>query len=259
MKWVFQTLWDGLKRHILWRKLAVTDIQQVYRRSLLGMAWIAFSFALFVGVKILIFGAIAPVDPGEFAIWLTVGFWIWMYIQASVIDGCITFINARPWIIGTNTPLSVYVYQTSTRVLINTLFSLPIVMAVLLFYKWPLTVNALWVIPGFLALIANGLWVQILFGSICAQYRDVYHFVGSMMRVMFFLTPILFMPEQLGDKAYLLNYNPFTHYLAIIREPIFSHQLPILSWQVVGSITLLGWILALMAFRKIGPYVAFRV
>ena len=136
---------------------------------------------------------------------------------------------------------------------------MPIVIGLLVFYEWEVTINSLWALLGFLTLLFNALWVQLFFGLICAKFRDITHLVQSMMRVMFFLTPILYMPEQLGSKAHLLNYNPFTHYIAIIRDPIFLNEFPILSWQVVGGLTLLGWILALLTFRKMGPTVAFRV
>ena len=40
----------------LWLNLALEDLRDRYRRTVLGVAWIAISFALFVGVKVLVFG-----------------------------------------------------------------------------------------------------------------------------------------------------------------------------------------------------------
>jgi len=79
------------------------------------------------------------------------------------------------------------------------------------------------------------------------------------MRVMFFLTPILYMPEQMGDKAYLLNYNPFTHFVALIRDPIVLGSFPYLAWIVVVAITIIGWISALTVFHIWGRRVPFWV
>lgn len=259
MKWVFQNLLDGLKRYALWSRLAMTDIQQIYRRSLFGVAWVALSFGMFITVKIFIFGSFAAIDGRSFAIWLAVGFWVWTFLTSAMMDGCNTFITARPWIIGTNIPLSVYVFQNTTKDCIRFMFAAPVVIAVILFYQWHFEVKWLWTLLGIIALVVNCLWVQLLLGSICAKYRDVSHLVQAVMHVMFFVTPILYTPEQLGDKAYLLNYNPFTHYLAIVRDPIYYYQVPVLSWQVVCAFTIIGSILALLTFRKMGPTIPFRV
>jgi len=259
MTWAFQNLRNGFLRHTLWLRLAITDIQKTYSRSILGMAWIALSFGLFIGVKILIFGSFANIDGRSFAIWLSIGFWIWTLLSSIVVDGCNSFIAARPWIIGTNLPLSVYVFQTTTRGLIRFMFALPVIIGILFFYKWGPTSLWLWALVGFFVLIINCLWVQLFLAAFCTKYRDFSHLVQSVMRVMFFLTPILYTPEQLGDKAYILNYNPFTHYLAIIRDPIYYQKVPILSWQLVIAFTVIGWVIALITFQKMGREVPFRV
>lgn len=259
MDWVFQNLYSGIKYYNLWIRLAITDIQLTYKRSLFGMTWVALSFALFIAAKIIIFGSIAGVDGPYFSIWLATGFWVWTLIFTSVIDGCNCLITSRGWILGTKLPLSVYIYQTSIRVLIRFLFILPIIVLLLIYYRWTPQIGWLWIIPSFIIFILNGLWVQLFLGSLCVKYRDISHLMLATMQVMFFVTPILYMPQQLGDKAYLLDYNPFTHYIAIMREPIINNTLPILSWQIVGIITLLGWCIALYTFKRMGRQVPFIV
>jgi len=259
MNWALKNLWAGLKRYNLWSRLALTDIQQIYKRTVFGMSWVAFSFALFVIVKIIIFGSITSVDTSYFAIWLTLGFWVWTFIIASIVDGCNGFVHARSWILGTNLPLSIYIYQTSVKCIIRFIFAMPVVICLLIYFHWTPNINWLWALLGFVALVANGLWAQIFFASVCVKYRDITHLVISFMQVMFFVTPILYVPEQLGDKAYLLNYNPFTHFLAVVRDPIIHGTTPMLAWQVVGAFTLIGWMIALLTFQRMGRHVPFRV
>jgi len=85
------------------------------------------------------------------------------------------------------------------------------------------------------------------------------HLVRAIMQVMFFLTPILYMPRQLGEKAAILDYNPFTHYLAIIREPIVYGTIPEKSWIIVGAITVIGWLFAFYLIKTRARNVAFWV
>ncbi|HHL43329.1 MAG TPA: hypothetical protein ENJ42_06925 [Hellea balneolensis] len=250
---------EGAKRAPLWLRLAYTDIQQTYKRTLIGMSWIILSFAMFIGVKLLIFGAISTVDPTLYAVWLTVGFWVWTYVIGNIMSGSTVFISSKPWILGTSLPLSVYVYQSMVRELIKFAFSGIVVVGFIIWLKWPAKTEWLWAILGFLALVINSIWVHFFLGILCSRHRDFVHFVQAMIRVLFFLTPILYLPEQLGETAKYLKFNPFTHFIAVMRDPITHGTVPVLSWYVVGAFTVIGTMVSLIVLRQYKNRVPFWV
>lgn len=259
MPWALRDIGAGLARGGLWFRLAMTDIQQTYRRSIFGAAWIALSFGAFVLVKIFVFGSFVPGDVSYFSMWVAIGFWVWMLVQGAVVDGCNVFVNSRSWILGTSLPLSIYVFQAITRVMLRFIWSIPVIAIVIWHYDVVPTVTWLWAIPGLILIVMNIIWAQIFLGVICARFRDVAHLVQSIMLVMFFLTPILYIPSMLKDKAYLLVYNPFTHFLALMRGPMVDNVFPVLAWHVTGSITIIGWIVALVTYQTMGRKVPFMV
>lgn len=248
----FSEFFSGFKNRSLWWRLAWSDMNQIYRRSILGIFWIAISFIMFIGVKIFIFSSVIDsVDPAVYSIWVIVGYGIWMFITHSVTDACLVFISARSWILGTRLSFGTFVAQNVMRHLI-TLFLISFIMiaAVLVqnyvtAYNWYL----LTIIPAVLFLILNSIWVHIVFGVVAARFRDFMHLIRSIMHVMFFLTPILYMPGDIGPKAVVLNYNPFTHFIAIVREPIVNGRISELAWIVVISITIVGWMAALFLVK----------
>ena len=255
----FSDIYLASKRLPLWGRLAYIDLQQTYKRSIIGLAWIVLAFSLFIGVKVFIFGSFAPGDPRLFSAWLTVGFAVFTYIQFSVLEGCNCFVIARSWILGTNLPLVGFAFQAMARVLFRFMLHSLVVIVILLLLKWKIEPVVGWAALGFLCLIFNALWVQIVFGITCARNRDIGYFIQSIMQIMFFITPILYFDFQLGDKAWLLQYNPFTHYLAIVRDPIVLYSVPVKSWVIVGIITGLGWLLALFLLALYRRKVAFWV
>lgn len=259
MLWALHSLLAGFRRAPLWLRLAFTDIQVQYKRSVLGLLWVALSFGAFILVKIMIFGTIASVDIGYFAMWVGVGFWLWTLISTCVVEGTRTFLSARSWILGTSLPLPVYVFQTAARTLMRFGFALPAIIVMMFIFNWAPTMIWLWVIPAFALILVNMIWVILLFGTLGARFNDVVHLLQTLMQVSFFLTPILYVPEMLGEKAYLLNYNPFTHYLAILRDPIVGNGVPIMSWQIVGALTALGWTFALFIYARTGRHVPFHI
>lgn len=254
-----QNVKDGLFQAPLWWKLAMTDIQQTYRRSVIGILWIALSFAIFITAKIIVFGKISPVDPNYFSAWLTIGFWIWVYLSASIVEGTNVFVHSRAWILGTKIPLTVFVFQSLARIFIRSAFCTPIVLIVLYVVGYPPTWNWAWSGLGILFILLNAAWVQIFLGVVCAKFRDITHLVLAFVHVMFFLTPILYTPDQFEAFARFFDYNPFTHFIALVREPVVSGGAPVFNWQVVIAFTVVGWGLALGALQGWGRRIPFWV
>lgn len=257
--WACRDIKAGFGKLSLVKGLAISDLQQIYRRSLFGLAWIGFSYSLFVIIKVIIFGIFVPVPQDLFTVWVAMGFWIWLFVIGCIMDGCNVFVHNRAWILGTRLPFSVYALQSVAKVLIRLALSVPFVIIFMYVASWSPTLSWAWAIPGIFVLALNGLWVQFVFGTICARYRDITHLTQALMQVLFFVTPILYTPDALGDYAKFLNYNPFTHFLAIVRDPVVYGSVPTLSWVVVGVITLVGWLLALAVFSRQGRRVAFYI
>lgn len=250
---------SGFARVELWWRLAWAEINQIYRRTFIGIAWIMISFMMFIAVKIFVFGAIVKAEPGVFELWVTIGFWVWLYISGSVIDGCNVLIRAKPWILGKQISLGVFIAENSARHFISFALSSIVVIVLFLVYKVPLQPASVTAMGGLIMLQLNNMWVQMFFGILCLRHRDIIHFIGAIMRVMFFLTPILYMPDQLGKRAVFLDFNPFTHYLAIVRDPLLLGTIPVKSWIIVCCITVAGWFAGLLLVKYRSRTVPFWV
>lgn len=235
---------ESLSLWRFWLGLAWADWRRRYRRSLLGASWVFVSFALFIGVKVLIFGAMSRQEIGFFTIWLSVGFLAWTYIGSNIVEGCNVFIASSRWIKGARLPYLIYIYQSVVRNIIQFALSAGVVLIALIFVPPPkgwMALSALLALPVY---VLSAIWVQLLLAVICARYRDLVHLSQTAVRLLFFLTPILWVPEDFGAFGQYAVYNPFTHYLAILREPLISGAFPVLSWLIVLSITLVGVVAA---------------
>ncbi len=256
---VLKSFFSGFLNVPLWWRLAWADMNQIYRRSIIGIFWISISFIMFIGVKIFIFGEIAGLDTAMYSLWVTIGYAIWTFITASVTDGCNVFVTSRSWILGTQLSLGTFVAENIMRHLIGFGLVSLVSLALLVFHSWDQSWVTLTIIPGFLILVLNSMWVHIAFGILCTRFRDLLHLVRAIMHVMFFVTPILYLPQQLGPKAFIMDFNPFTHYLAIIREPLVNGAVSSLAWIVVTCITIIGWALALYLVKTRSKNLAFWI
>ena len=224
----------------LWMNLAVEDLRERYRRTVLGVAWIAISFALFVGVKVFVFGQMASATMREFAIFLTIGFGGWTFFSAMVADACNAYLHSRAWILGTAVPYPVYLLQATLRNWLVFALILLVVAVALAWKPTPWTPAALSALPALAAYFVTSLWLCALLAPLCVRYPDLHHAVQTGMRLMFFITPILWMPGSSGVLAELARFNPMTHYLAILREPLLYDRIPVASWGIVVAINAAG-------------------
>ena len=240
----------GLMRWRLWSALAMEDLKQTYRRSLIGVAWVSLSFTVFVLVKILIFGSMVRGREIEyFGAYLLLGFFVWQFLSQIVTSAPNVFTSAEGWIRNDPLELSTFVYQTVYRSLFDLALTGVVAAAFFFYFGQGVSLIALLAIPALFAFVVNAIWVKILLGVICTRFRDLGHLVHTIMRVMMFLSPIVWLPEQLGEQVMqYLWWNPFAHFIWIFRTPILDGDPAVESWIYVGVITVLGWASAFIAF-----------
>ncbi|GAB3379200.1 ABC transporter permease [Lysobacter fragariae] len=243
----------------LWIALGHEDIVDRYRRSLLGAAWIVLSFTLFVVVKISVFGQMANVPPAEFGLFVTIGFGVWSFISAALLDGCAAFIHSRHWILGASTPYPVFILQALFRNLLIFAAMLAVVLAAVVWKGNPWTLAALSVIPALLVYVVTTLWLSAILAPLCARFRDAHHAIQTGMRLMFFVTPILWMPAASPQLEMIAALNPVTHFIEIMRAPLLYGQVPLESWRMVALINLAGLPAGLLVYARTRSNIVFWV
>lgn len=228
---------QGFLRFELWSSLAQDDLRQRYRRTVFGLAWLTFSYLVFITAKIFIFGALNPAPLAWFAAYVTVGFLVWQLLNSFVVDGCTSLINSETWVKGVQLPYSTYFFESIWRDLIIFAYSAVVAAVILVLTGHIPGWAALSVPPALLLIVVNGLFLHMLLGVICLRYRDVAQIVQTAMRVLFFLTPLVWTPDQVGALADFLVWNPFTYLIDIVRTPLLDYRIPYASWGVSLGMT----------------------
>jgi lipopolysaccharide transport system permease protein len=117
----------------------------------------------------------------------------------------------------------------------------------LIFSVWPGVVLPL-ALPGLALWMLDAFAVALLLGAIGARFRDIPPIVASVVQIAFFVTPIIWKPEQLGTRAWVLPFNPFFALVEVVRGPMLGEVPSAMSWLMAGvySLMLLGvtwWLL----------------
>jgi ABC-2 type transport system permease protein len=273
----WQDIRSGVKLRDLWGHLGWQDIKQRYRRSVIGPLWITLAMAVTAAGLGLVYSTLFDAEIGTFLPYLTVGFIVWNFILGCVTEGTETFIRNEGLIKHLPAPLTVYALRTVWRLTLMMAHNLLVYVVVMVIFFGDLTTpgyqmvknglhqpgldwSVFMAIPAFLLVALNGVWVSLLFGIISTRYRDIPQVVNALIQLVFFMTPIVWSTDILhnriggGDielwKTLVTELNPVYHYLEIIRAPLIGNTQSWHHWAVVGGITVVGWLFALVALRN---------
>lgn len=238
-----QSFVDAFRMWRVWLAFALEDLAQNYRKSIFGALWIAMSFCAFVLVKILVFRQILGQDASSFYnLYLLIGYFCWGYMILVVNAGTRVFIEAEAWVKNEPIPLPLFALQRVARTMFDFALTLFIVIVFLPFLGVEYALVP-WLTSGLALLLypLTAIWLIIILGISCLRFRDLQHLTGTIMRLAFFLTPIFWVPTQM-DAAVMgvLQWNPFLHFIAIVRDPIVYGTIPSNSWLIVSSINGFG-------------------
>lgn len=239
----------GFWRHELWLTLGWRDVIVRYRRSRVGSIWITLSMLLIATVMGGLYSEIMRRPASEYIPYLLAGFMIWNLISSLISEGCQTFTSNAAAIKELPAPLTVFGYRLLWRNAIVLGYNMVAFGILLIVMGRMPSPEMLMAVPGLALLLLNGMWVAMLFGIINLRYRDFTHVVANLMRLIFFLTPVIWYADMaVGQRSLFVHFNPFYYFIEIVRGPLLG-QIPSLNiWAIALVITLLGWFIMLPVF-----------
>lgn len=246
----------GFQQRELWLQLGWQDIKQRYRRSVLGPLWITIATGVMALALGILYSLLFQIPLADFLPHVTVGLIIWGFIAGCIQEGSNIFIDNEGLIKQLPSALSVHVYRLVWRQTLFLAHNLVIWAVLMLIYPRPLGWDVLLAIPALGLLIANGVWVSMLFGIIATRYRDIAPLLESLVQLAFYVTPIVWMVDTLAmnptmqRRAKIAELNPLFHYLEVIRAPLIGKPVEAYHWWIVIGMTVAGLGLAMLVMRQ---------
>lgn len=203
--------------------LAWNDIAKQYRRSFLGPIWISINTAIFIIAFGLIGAQLFKTDVASYLPYFAVGHVFFSFFTLVIQESCHTFTQAEGYLKHAASPKLLHVFRGVLRNLMILAHNFLIIIAVLV---WAGGITSIKFSHLFAALclcciaffLASG-----IVATLCTRFRDVPMIVASVMQVLFFLTPVMWRPDQLTERArWLVHMNPFATFLELARAPLLG-------------------------------------
>ncbi len=209
----------------LWRlcwTLAWLDIRLRYRGSVLGPLWLTMSTGIMVAAMGTLYSVLWHLPPHEFVPYLALSLVLWNFLSVLVTDSCTGYTLAEGMIRTVRMPYSLYAGRIVLRNLLVLAHNVVVVLIVdLVLWTWP-GPTALLAIPAMAIWLADALAVAVLLGALCARFRDIPPIAASVLQMAFMVSAVIFRPDALGARQWLLTFNPFFTVLEILRRPLMD-------------------------------------
>lgn len=221
MAW--RDLRDGLSQWRLVWTLAWLDIRLKYRGSMLGPFWLTISTGVMVGAMGILYALLFRLELRDYIPYLGLSLVLWGFAGAVVADASGAFTTNEGLIRSVRMPFTLYAARIVVRNLIILGHNAVVVLVVnLVLWTWPPLEVAWLALPGMVLWLAVSLALALLLGALCARLHDVPPIVANVMQMAFFLSAVIWKPEQLGNREWLLALNPFFCLLEMVRGPLFG-------------------------------------
>ena len=157
-------------------------------------------------------------------------------------------------------PLTAFALRNVDRAFITFAHNMAVVVIALLVFGPRPNWTILLFIPALAIWWLNGMWLSFIAGILSARFRDVPQIVANLVQILFLVSPVLWREDTVPRSLQLISrFNPLSHFLAIVRNPLLGTDVPMLSWCVVITITIAGWIAAAILCRSYRTRVSYWI
>ena len=243
---------------LIWYTLGFQDIQLRYRRSALGPLWLTLSTAIMIYSMGFLYGHLFKLDLKQYFPYLATGFICWSFIATLINESSTAYIDAANYIQNQECYYSVFMMRLILRNAVILFHNFLAFIPIALIFQTGIGFNSLLIFPGLFVICLNAfLWGSTI-AVISTRYRDIEQIIGSVIQVVFFVTPIMWMPKLLPERVgWVFKYNPFAQFLTILRNPLLNQPIGMHAVAVVSVVTVVGFYLYVVSMNKYRDKIVF--
>ena len=239
----------------IWNALAIQEIRSRYHRSLIGPFWITLSMGVTVAGLGFLYAKLFQIDLAAYLPYLTIGFVVWGFISPAIGELCSAFISSANVIKQSTAPVSIHVFRIMSTNVIVFLHNSVIFVIVAVIFSMQVSTIWLYSLAAFALINISVLGIGLFLAVISTRFRDIPIMVSNILILVFFMTPILWQPTMLPDRALFLRANPFYYLVEAFRLPLLGEMPDRDIWvgasMVAGTALLIGAVSFILARRRI--------
>jgi len=253
---------DVLSRRRLIVYLVQADLKKTGSDTLLGNIWWVVDPLLQMLVYVVFMGVILQRSTADFPLFVFCAILPWKWFDTAVKDGIQSVVTREKLIKQIYFPKIVLPFASVAAGVVNFAFGLiPLMALLLLAYPYRATAWVLLIPLVAVVQILFSLAVATLLAAVNVFYRDVGNLARHVLRMWFYLSPILWGIEDVRRFAgasheirTLVVLNPFYQLLGSYRNLVYEGRAP--EWQGLGVLAVVSVVMlvvSMFVFKRLEP------
>ena len=235
-----------------WRttmRLAIFESKAQHKGTVLGFLWSFIHPATQIFVFWLVFSiglrGGGPIHGFPFLVWLMVGMMPWLFISSLLSGTSQCFRKSKSLISSMSMPLAIIPVQSVLVQLITHFWTMLVLSALLVIYGIRFNFTVIFLLYYAFATVAFFIGYAFVTSTISVLFLDFNKFLSSVIRLIFFISPIAWSFENLSpQQAQILRLNPITYIIEGYRHSMLYGNTPMAHWRF----GIYFWVLTLVMF-----------
>lgn len=210
-------------RHLLWQ-WASRNLTLRYKRSVLGVLWTLIEPLMIMAILSVVFSALFRFEIPNYPVYVLVGLTFWDFFRRSHLAMMEEVSTSQNLSTRVYLPQSTFAVAATITYLVNWLLSLAPLLLIMLLLDHPIT-PALLAVPAAMAVIfVFTLGVGLVVATVATFFPDFGLIYQVLLTALMYATPIIYPLAIIKQESFrlLLNLNPLTHLLELVRMPIYG-------------------------------------
>ena len=231
------------------------DIGGKYKHSFLGVLWSFINPLLQILVYALIFPLVMKNGGSykDYTVFMVCGLIPWAYFTTVINRASFIMIENGNILKKVYFPRSILPLSLVTSETINFLVSCIIILAFIVIKGFGISKFILFFTLVLLIQYVLLLGVALIFSAVTVYMRDIQHFIGVVLQLLFYATPIVYSIDTIPENfRWILKWNPMTYIIEGYRAIFYNQTMPDLkSLGVLGIISIIILIVGYLLFNKL--------
>lgn len=255
--------------------LTLRELRGKFKRSTLGWLWSIINPAANIAVYAVVFGVFLEIEPpvGDpsglhvYALFLMCGLLPWSFVANSLLssagaivanDGLIKKVYFPRWVLPAST---VTAWFASFGIEMLVLAAILLIAGNMVLPWVPLVLVLMLLQAAFV------LGLGMVLASTNAYFRDIQHFLGILLNIWFYMTPILYQPELIPEDVevlgfevplrHLMELNPMASFVGAYRDLLYNLRFPDAGvWLYLLVWSAASLVIGALVFARLEPNLA---
>jgi ABC-type polysaccharide/polyol phosphate export permease len=237
-------------------ELVHRDLTVRYKRSFFGFFWTMLHPLLLMLIFTTVFSRLFRAQTPHYETYFLSAYIAWNFFAQTTTNAILGISWNGPLMKRIRVPRSIFTLSAALSGLVNLALSLVVLLIIMLIVHAPLRPSLVVLPASFVILGIFTFGISLGLTALTVFFADVREMYQAGLPALLYLTPAIYPISIVPERfRWLVQLNPITFFVEIVRDPIYNGRLPQLrTFSLALAFAFAALIGGWMIFRRLAPY-----